>query len=478
MNFECTKTFKKKNIQLYVFCVCDNIEHIKKIVSKELDIKKLPTTFFKSKSNELFRTLYFDNFEVMFIFMNKKCNHESLYNTYGQLGKYVNNYEGNILIYLDQKSDNSIQNQVLSFILGTHQTNDYKTNKNNEKRTIYFYHCLKKYNQYIENGLVHGDVQNHIRDLNNTPANILNADKYEEIIKKQKYKDIKMEVLNEAQLKKLGMNLILAVNAGSAKKARMILLHYKSKDAPKKCKPTVFVGKGVMFDSGGYNIKLHDFHDMKTDMTGSSTVYGLMNLISYHKLKGHYIGLLPIVENMVNENASRPGDIVKSYNGKTVEIINTDAEGRLIMADALAYSEKYKPQCVIDISTLTGGNEYFFGGKASSIMGNSNKLIQKMIQCGKENNEHLWEIPMWSEYVEATKSKLADYRNDSGEIKAGTIMAGAFLSNFIPKNTDWLHIDVAGADYHENGNEIRFSGSNGVMLNSLLCFVKNKNYLD
>ena len=258
----------------------------------------------------------------------------------------------------------------------------------------------------------------------------------------------------------------------------MILLHYKNKEAPKKCKPIVCVGKGVMFDSGGYNIKLHDFHDMKTDMTGSSTVYGLMNLIAYHKLKGHYIGVLPIVENMVNENASRPGDIVKSYSGKTVEIINTDAEGRLIMADALSYSEKYNPQLVIDISTLTGANEYFFGGKASSIMGNSNKLIQKMIQCGKENNEHIWEIPMWEEYVEATKSKLADYRNDSGDIKAGTIMAGAFLSNFIPKNTNWLHIDVAGADYHENGNEIRFSGSNGVMLNSLLCFLKNKNCID
>jgi len=137
---------------------------------------------------------------------------------------------------------------------------------------------------------------------------------------------------------------------------------------------------------------------------------------------------------MVNEHASRPGDIVKSYNGKTVEIRNTDAEGRLIMADALAYSEKYKPQIVIDISTLTGANQYFFGGKASSIMGNNNKLIQKMIQCGKENNEHIWEIPMWSEYVDATKSSLADYTNDSSEnISWYYNGRGHFLSNFVPK---------------------------------------------
>ena len=477
MNFECAKTFKKKNIQLYIFCVCSNIELIRKTATKELDIKKLPNTFFKSKSDELFRTLYFDSFEVMFIFMKKKCTHESLYEIYGKLGKHLNKYQGNIFIYLDQKNENTVQNQILSFILGIHNT-DFKTNINKIKKTIYFYHQSKKYIESINNGITHGNIQNHIRDLNNTPANILNAEKYEKTIKKENNKAIKMEVLNEAQLKKLGLNLILAVNAGSSHKARMVILHYKNKDAPKKCKPIVFVGKGVMFDSGGYNLKLRDFADMKTDMTGSSTVYGLMNLIAYHKLKGHYIGLLPIVENMVNEHASRPGDIVKSYNGKTVEIRNTDAEGRLIMADALAYSEKYKPQIVIDISTLTGANQYFFGGKASSIMGNNNKLIQKMIQCGKENNEHIWEIPMWSEYVDATKSSLADYTNDSSEISAGTIMAGAFLSNFVPKNSHWLHIDVAGADYHENGTEIRFSGSNGVMLNSLLCFVKNKHCID
>ena len=475
MKFEISKSLKKKNIDLYIFTVCElNQLKIKKKLLETLNIKKIPQSLFKQKKDELFKKLYFDTFEIIFIYLPKKCNQEELYKSFSMLGKYLNDYKGNIFIYLDQKNQSIIKSQIISFITGIHQTLLFKSNHPEINSIIYFYHIHKNIEKQMHEYLYIGKTINHIRDLNNSPGNILNNDSYEKVIKQNLEKDVKIEVLNEDKLKKLGLNLILSVNQGSKYKAKMIILTYKHlSKTSKNEKPIVFVGKGVMFDTGGSNLKTGDYSDMKTDMTGSSTVYGLFNLMAYHKTPGYFIGLLPIVENRIGSNATLPGDIVTSYNKKTVEIIDTDAEGRLIMADALAFSEKYKPKLCIDISTLTGVNEYFFGGKGSSIMGNNNQMIQKMIQCGKENHEHLWEIPMWSEYIENTKSNLADLRNYSPEAKAGTIMAGAFLSHFIPKESKWIHIDIAGAD-SESESQYRSGGSNGVLLKTLFCFISHK----
>jgi leucyl aminopeptidase len=230
-----------------------------------------------------------------------------------------------------------------------------------------------------------------------------------------------------------------------------------------------------MFDSGGYNIKLHNMHEMKNDMTGSAIVYGIFKLLSKMNVKGRFVGLLPLVENMVDSNAYRPGDIIKAYNGKTVEIINTDAEGRLIMADALAYSANFNPSLCIDIATLTGQAGSIFDNKSSVVLGNSNAHIQQIIKIGMENNEKFWELPMWNEFVNATKSKIADYRNDAPESKASTIYAGAFLSNFVPKDVNWLHLDIAGVDMLKNDISHRYSGATGEILRTLFEFLYNIN---
>jgi leucyl aminopeptidase len=174
---------------------------------------------------------------------------------------------------------------------------------------------------------------------------------------------------------------------------------------------------------------------------------------------------------MVDANSIRPGDILTAYNKSTVEILNTDGEGRLIMADALAYSSKYSPRLCIDVATLTGGVFYTFGDKASVIMGNNNKLIQQMIQLGDANHEKLWELPMWKEYVDLTKSKIADYRNYSVEAKASTIMGGAFLSNFVPAKTDWIHLDIASRDFLKSNTENRHSGATAEILRTLFYFL-------
>ena len=226
-----------------------------------------------------------------------------------------------------------------------------------------------------------------------------------------------------------------------------------------------------MFDSGGLSIKLGDFSDMKTDMTGSAIVYGTLKLLEHFNVKGHFIGLLPIVENMVDANSTRPGDILKAYNGKTVEITDTDAEGRLIMADALAFSKNYNPYLCIDIATLTGQAAKIFGSKSGVVMGNNNKLTQDIISAGNKNKERLWELPMWDEYVELTKSKIADYKNLSYGVSAGTIMAGAFLSNFVPEKANWLHLDIAGIDFLYSNTSNRFSGATSQSLRTLFTFL-------
>ena len=250
----------------------------------------------------------------------------------------------------------------------------------------------------------------------------------------------------------------------------MVVLEY-NKSKKKNEQPIVLIGKGVMFDSGGYNLKTSDFSDMKNDMTGSAIVYGLFKMLSMCKVNGHFIGLLPLVENMIGPNAIKPGDIVKAYNGKTVEITDTDAEGRLIMADALAYSAKFKPKMCIDIATLTGQAAHIFDKKSSVIMGNNNKYIQQMILSGQDNNERIWELPMWNEYIELTKSTIADYKNLTYETRSGTIMAGAFLSNFVPEKTTWIHLDIAGVDNLKHDSIMRSYGATGEIMRSVFDFL-------
>lgn len=482
----CDKINKKYDI--YIFILCSNYKKNIDSIKKILDIK-IPTKMFDDFKikNSFEKRLYTDKFEILFLGIeeDKKCSNESLYLEFGKIGKMINDEYTNkkMFIQLVGEDNNSIKNQICSLILGNHKFIDFKTNlKNKNDNEIYFYlkKNIKNNNKnLIERSIIEGEIQNEIRDLINTPANILNSSKYLSYIKKNLPKNIKLKVLDQKQLKKIGCNLILGVNQGSSNNPMMIILEYKSHSKTKKekkiDKPIVLIGKGVMFDSGGYNIKGGDFSDMKNDMAGSAIIYGLMKLISKTKINGHYIGILPIVENMVDSKSIRPGDILKSYIGKTVEVVDTDAEGRLILADALGYANNYDPYMCIDIATLTGQVAYIFDSRSSVVIGNNNKYIQKIIESGKVNNEKFWELPMWDEYVEMTKSNIADLRNYTNEAKAGTIMAGAFLYNFVPKKSIWLHLDIAGTDNLKHNSQIRYSGASGETIRTVFYFLENIN---
>ena len=201
-------------------------------------------------------------------------------------------------------------------------------------------------------------------------------------------------------------------------------------------------------------------------MSGAAVVFGIINTISELKLKKNVIAIMPLVENMPGANAIRPGDIVKSYSGKTIEIVNTDAEGRLILADALAYASEMKPEHIIDFATLTGATRYITGDKSALTMGNNKKLINTIVKAGKETGEYVWELPMWKSYIEGTKSNIADVKNSGYKSKAGTIMAGAFLSNFV-KSKSWAHCDIADVSFKDE------TGSSGYGVRLGVEIIKN-----
>ena len=244
----------------------------------------------------------------------------------------------------------------------------------------------------------------------------------------------------------MGMNSILSVADGSNHDG--YLVEIKCYNRSESEKPIVLVGKGITFDTGGISLKKsRKMYEMKGDMIGSAVVLAVMRNVALMKIKKNVIGLLAIAENMVDANATRPGDIVKSYSGKTIEVMNTDAEGRLVMADALTYGQELKPKLILDIATLTGQQYHMSCGLFGSIIGTNDKTIEKFVKLGKKTNDVVVELPLNAEFKRNTESKIADVKNAEYKCGASTIHAGAFLSHFIEGNQDWIHIDIAGPSF-------------------------------
>ena len=281
------------------------------------------------------------------------------------------------------------------------------------------------------------------RDLNNEPANVMNPPRLAaEAQKIAAAKKLDCKVLELEDLKKLGMNGILAVNQGSVTPPVLIIMEYgkEYKDRGTVC----LVGKGVTFDTGGISIKpSKGMEEMKYDKSGAIAVITTMGLVSDLQLPLHIVGLAPAVENNVANDPIRPGDIIRMYNGKTVEVMNTDAEGRLILADALSYCAEFKPMAIIDAATLTGMCHHTFGDKTCGILGTDQKLIDAVQKAGEKVGERCWQLPLWEEYGECIKSHHSDLRN-TGDGYAGTITATMFLKEFVPAKTPWVHLDIAG----------------------------------
>lgn len=311
------------------------------------------------------------------------------------------------------------------------------------------------------------------KDLINEPLTFLNSVKFSEIITELgKEANFSVEVFEKQKIEALKMGGLLAVNRGSIDPPTFSVLEYKPKDFKNK-KPYIFVGKGVVYDTGGVNIKPGDsMLDMKCDMGGAAAVLGAIYAIAKAKLPIHVIGLIPSTDNRPNGNAYVPGDIITMFTGKTVEIMNTDAEGRLILADALGFASKYEPELVIDLATLTGAASRTIGSYGIVAMqANANTEFELLKQCGTNVYERLAEFPFWDEYGELIKSDVADIKNLGGT-EAGMITAGKFLQEF----TDYpfIHLDIAGPVFISKKDSYRGKAATGVGVRLLFDFIKNK----
>jgi leucyl aminopeptidase len=290
------------------------------------------------------------------------------------------------------------------------------------------------------------------RDLGNRPANVCTpshlAAQAQQLAKT--YKTLKVKVLDEAVMKKLKMNSLLSVSQGSAEPAKLITIEYNGGN--KNANPVVLVGKGVTFDTGGISIKPSPAMDeMKYDMCGAASVLGTMCAIADMGLAANVVGVVPTVENMPSSTATKPGDIFTSMSGQTIEVLNTDAEGRLILCDALTYSERFNPDVVIDIATLTGACVIALGSHASGLLSNHNPLAKDLLHAGETSGDRAWQLPLWDEYQQHLDSPFADMANIGGR-EAGTITAGCFLSRFA-KKFHWAHIDIAGTAWNSGKNK-------------------------
>jgi len=260
---------------------------------------------------------------------------------------------------------------------------------------------------------------------------------------------LKVEILEESDMKNLGMNSLLSVSKGSIEKPKLISLSYRGN---KKSKPIVLVGKGVTFDTGGISLKPGQaMEEMKYDMCGAASVMGVMKAVALMKLPVNLTVVVPTVENMPAHNASKPGDVVKSMSGQTIEILNTDAEGRLILCDALTYVQKYDPEIVIDVATLTGACIIALGKVNSGLMSNNQALADEIIKASVSSNDGVWQLPISDEYDEQLKSNFADMANIGGR-EAGSVTAACFLARFT-KDYKWAHLDIAGTAWNSGANK-------------------------
>ena len=316
-----------------------------------------------------------------------------------------------------------------------------------------------------------------VRDMVTEPANVMDPDKMLEESLALKELGVKVTVLNKEDMEKLGMNALLGVAKGSDKPAYVISMEYKTDESA----PSIsLVGKGLTFDSGGLCLKpAKGMGEMKGDMTGAAVVIGTIKALALQKAKANVVGVIGVVENMISGSAQKPGDIVVAMSGKTIEVDNTDAEGRLVLADVLWYAkQKYAPEIVVDFATLTGAIQVALGHEFAGLFSNSDKLCDDLQKAATTVGEKLWRLPLHQSYEDDIKSDIADIKNVGSGRGAGSITAALFLKHFVDQNAKWAHIDIAATEWDSKDRALSQKGATGFgvrLMNDFICNVCSKN---
>jgi|TARA_B100001079_G_scaffold255985_1_gene252077 leucyl aminopeptidase len=387
----------------------------------------------------------------------------------------VNLYADTLKSFKSNKENTKlILNFVHGFNLKSYSFNKYKTQNKNIFYFLFKIISSEKTllnNNYFKYKAIESGVF-QTRNLVSEPPNILYPKKYVEIIKKLSSLGLKIQIYNESKMKKLGMNAILGVGRGSINESFLVTIEWRGNKKSKN-KPLAFVGKGVCFDTGGISLKPARFmEEMKYDMAGSAVVVGLLKTLALRKAKVNAIGVVGLVENMPGGNAQKPGDIVKSYSGKTIEVLNTDAEGRLVLSDALSFAEKkFNPKFIIDLATLTGAIIVSLGEEYAGLFSNNDDLSNKIFEASKKIGEKVWRLPLNENYNKLMDSTVADVQNINYSGGAGSITAAQFLQRFIINKTPWAHLDIAGVTFSKKASNLNPKGATGFgvrLLNKLI----------
>lgn len=359
-------------------------------------------------------------------------------------------------------------------LLGLFDPDQYRSNREETKLEELAIACQPEQQSAVEAGLARGcilgEAANFARLLVNEPGNILTPRQLADRARALATDDLlTVEVLGPLELAALGMGALLSVARGSDEPAQLVVLRYQGAESG----PYLgLVGKGITFDTGGISIKPAErMHLMKDDMSGAAAVLGACKALSKLRPACRILGVVPICENMPGGRATRPGDVVRAMNGKTIEVINTDAEGRLILADALTYAQRLGATHLVDLATLTGGVVVALGNEASALLGRPQSWVDRVKQAAEEAGERVWQLPLWREYRELIKSDIADIKNSGGR-PAQTITGAMFLADFVEEGTAWAHLDIAATAWDEKSRPYRAVGPTGVGVRTLVALAQ------
>ena len=455
-NLSILKKYFSKSEYLFLEDLIKSSDLTKKIIKFDLNSKKkiILISFKKNIS-----TIELENLGAEFFNYLKDLNLKELYVNSDVMPTKIKNFVGYFLH---------------GFKLKSYTFQKYKTKKNKKNISISVFgkNIPSVKDQIKFKAIEEGTF--FTRDLVSEPGNVLHPDEYAKRLKSLSKFGLKITVYDEKKLKKLGMNTLLGVGQGSIRGSYLVTMEWKGlKD---NSKPLAFVGKGVCFDTGGISLKPAKFmEDMTYDMAGSAVVVGLMKSLALRKAKVNAVGVVGLVENMPGGNAQRPGDIVKSYSGKTVEILNTDAEGRLVLADALTYTEeKFKPKFIVDLATLTGAIIVSLGSEYAGLFSNDDNLSKQLIEAGEQVEEKVWRMPLNKNFDKLIDSKNADMQNINYVGGAGSTTAAQFLQRFILNKTPWAHLDIAGMAFSKYGGALNSGGATGYGVRLLNKLIEDK----
>lgn len=435
------------------------------IISTYLNIKKMPPKLL-----------------VLGCGKKEKFNVKTALELGGRIGKYSKDAKvDELTLLLPSEFIDYAGELFLGMKMAQYNAGKFKTE--NKKKKEYYIERLnivlegrnKKLEEIMEKAKLIAEADSYVKDLINGPANIISIDylaqEAAKIARENKYKIV---ILDEKDMRKLGMGGILAVNRGAEKEAKMIVLQYDG--GKRKEKPIAIVGKGVVFDSGGIILKpMNSIETMQQDMAGGANILGLFSVLKKLKIQKNVIGVIPVVQNSIGERSYKPSDIITMFSGKTVEVTNTDAEGRLILADGITYAIKLDPEFIIVIATLTGATIIALGDKIAGIMGNDENILNELKKAGDSVDELVWQLPLFEDYNKKLDSQYADFRNyDTGTGKIAIIIkAAGFLEKFM-EDKKWGHIDIGGTAFTDDPKPYQTLGATAHGFRLLVKFLENR----